>query len=379
MPLVPMVVEQSPRGERSFDIYSRLLNDRVVFLGSVIDAEIANLVVAQLLHLEADDPDKDINLYVNSPGGDAYAALAMYDAMQFVSCDVATICCGIAMSGGSLVLAGGAAGKRSALPNARILIHQPHGSYQGQSTDMEIHAREAIALRHRYEEIYAHHTGQDQARIKADIERDNYFTAQEGVAYKLIDRVVSNRREQATVRKAAGRLALAFARPCGRSSISDLHLGGRTGVDVLVRDPDALRALHARAARRRPARPARRHAGAAPRPGQGGARRRPAGRWRRSATRCAPDASVVLVPGNHDYALAAPWLDARDARRSASARPPRRRPPRRWPSAVARLAEPRHDGRLPRASGCATTSGRPMAITSIRTAPCRRSSASPRA
>jgi len=204
MPLVPMVVEQSPRGERSFDIYSRLLNDRVVFLGSVIDAEIANLVVAQLLHLEADDPDKDINLYVNSPGGDAYAALAMYDAMQFVTCDVATICCGIAMSGGSLVLAGGAAGKRSALPNARILIHQPHGSYQGQSSDMEIHAREAIALRHRYEEIYAHHTGQDQLRIKADIERDNYFTAQEGVDYKLIDRVVSNRREQATVRKAAG-------------------------------------------------------------------------------------------------------------------------------------------------------------------------------
>jgi ATP-dependent Clp protease protease subunit len=199
-----MVVEQSPRGERSFDIYSRLLNDRVVFLGSVIDAEIANLVVAQLLHLEADDPDKDINLYVNSPGGDAYAALAMYDAMQFVSCDVATICCGIAMSGGSLILAGGAEGKRSALPNARILIHQPHGSYQGQSSDMEIHAREAIALRHRYEEIYAHHTGQDQARVKADIERDNYFTAQEGVAYRLIDRVVSNRREQATVRKAAG-------------------------------------------------------------------------------------------------------------------------------------------------------------------------------
>jgi ATP-dependent Clp protease protease subunit len=204
MPLVPMVVEQSPRGERSFDIYSRLLNDRVVFLGSVIDAEIANLVVAQLLHLEADDPDKDINLYVNSPGGDAYAALAMYDAMQYVTCDVATICCGIAMSGGSLVLAGGAAGKRMALPNARILIHQPHGSYQGQSTDMEIHAREAIALRTRYEEIYAHHTGQDQARIKADIERDRYFTAAEATAYGLTDRVISNRREAAAVRKAAG-------------------------------------------------------------------------------------------------------------------------------------------------------------------------------
>jgi ATP-dependent Clp protease protease subunit len=197
MPLVPMVVEQSPRGERSFDIYSRLLNDRVVFLGSQIDAEIANLVVAQLLHLEADDPDKDINLYVNSPGGDAYAALAMYDAMQFVTCDVA-------MSGGSLVLAGGAKGKRSALPNARILIHQPHGSYQGQSSDMEIHAREAIALRHRYEEIYAHHTGQDQARIKAGIERDNYFTSPEAVSYGLIDRVITGRHEVGTARKAAG-------------------------------------------------------------------------------------------------------------------------------------------------------------------------------
>jgi ATP-dependent Clp protease protease subunit len=204
MPLVPMVVEQSPRGERSFDIYSRLLNDRVVFLGSVIDAEIANLVVAQLLHLEADDPGKDINLYVNSPGGDAYAALAMYDAMQYVTCDVATICCGIAMSGGSLVLAGGAPGKRMALPNARILIHQPHGSYQGQSTDMEIHAREAIALRTRYEEIYAHHTGQDQARIKADIERDRYFTAEEATGYGLTDRVISNRRQAAAVRQAAG-------------------------------------------------------------------------------------------------------------------------------------------------------------------------------
>jgi ATP-dependent Clp protease protease subunit len=188
-----MVVEQSPRGERSFDIYSRLLNDRVVFLGSQIDAEIANLIVAQLVHLEADDPDKDISLYVNSPGGDAYAAMAIYDAMQFVGCDVATICCGIAMSGGSLVLAGGAAGKRMALPNARILIHQPHGAYQGQSTDMEIHAREAIALRRRYEEIYAEHTGQDVARIRADIERDRYFTAQEAVGYGLVDRVITNR------------------------------------------------------------------------------------------------------------------------------------------------------------------------------------------
>jgi len=193
MPLVPVVIEQSPRGERSFDIYSRLLNDRVVFLGSQIDDEIANLVVAQLLHLEADDPDKDISLYVNSPGGSAYAALAIYDAMQFIHCDVATICCGIAMSGGSLVLAGGAEGKRMALPNARILIHQPHGSYQGQSSDMEIHAREAIALRRRFEEIYAHHTGQDTARVRADIERDRYFTAEEAVGYGLIDRVVTAR------------------------------------------------------------------------------------------------------------------------------------------------------------------------------------------
>jgi ATP-dependent Clp protease protease subunit len=210
MPLVPMVVEQSPRGERSFDIYSRLLNDRVVFLGSQIDAEIANLVVAQLVHLEADDPDKDISLYVNSPGGDAYAAMAIYDAMQFVTCDVATICCGIAMSGGSLVLAGGAAGKRMALPNARILIHQPHGGFQGQSTDLEIHAREAIALRRRYEEIYAQHTGQDVSRIKADIERDRYFTSAEAVAYGLCDRVIASRsdaREAAVTRRAPAGIA----------------------------------------------------------------------------------------------------------------------------------------------------------------------------
>jgi ATP-dependent Clp protease protease subunit len=207
MPLVPMVVEQSPRGERSFDIYSRLLNDRVVFLGSQIDAEIANLIVAQLVHLEADDPDKDISVYVNSPGGDAYAAMAIYDAMQFVRCDVATICCGIAMSGGSLVLAGGAAGKRMALPNARILIHQPHGAYQGQSTDMEIHAREAIALRRRYEEIYAEHTGQDVARVKADIERDRYFTAQEAVGYGLVDRVITTRLEAVPGKRQAAGIA----------------------------------------------------------------------------------------------------------------------------------------------------------------------------
>ena len=193
MPLVPMVVEQSPRGERSFDIYSRLLNDRVVFLGSQIDDEIANLVVAQLLHLEADDPDKDISLYVNSPGGSAYAALAIYDAMQFIHCDVATICCGIAMSGGSLVLAGGAAGKRSALPNSRILIHQPSGGFQGQATDIQIHAKETLALRERIEEIYAEHTGKSVEEISDALERDRFFTPEEARDYGMIDVITGSR------------------------------------------------------------------------------------------------------------------------------------------------------------------------------------------
>jgi ATP-dependent Clp protease protease subunit len=193
MPLIPMVVEQSPRGERSFDIYSRLLNDRVVFLGSQIDDEIANLVVAQLLHLEADDPDKDISLYINTPGGGAYAALAMVDAMNFIRCDVRTICCGIAMSGGSLILSAGAPGKRMVLPNSRILIHQPSGGFQGQSTDIGIHAREALALRERLEEIYVENTGQDAARIHADMERDRFFTAEDTVAYGLADKVITAR------------------------------------------------------------------------------------------------------------------------------------------------------------------------------------------
>jgi len=191
--VIPMVVEQSPRGERSFDIYSRLLNDRVVFLGSPIDDDVANLVVAQLLHLEADDPDKDIALYVNTPGGNAYSALAIYDAMQHVRCDVQTICCGIAMSGGSLVLAGGTPGKRSCLPNGRVLIHQPSGGFQGQSTDIAIHAKEALALRERFEELYAQHTGQDQARVHADMERDRFFAAADAVAYGLCDRVLDRR------------------------------------------------------------------------------------------------------------------------------------------------------------------------------------------
>ena len=165
MPLVPMVVQQDSRGERSFDIYSRLLRERVVFVGTAIDDDVANLVVAQLLHLEAEDPDKDIQMYVNSPGGVVYAGLAIYDTMRFIKPDVATICCGIAMSMGSLILAGGAAGKRSALPNSRILIHQPSGGFQGQATDIQIHASEALALRERLEEIYAEHTGKPKEQI----------------------------------------------------------------------------------------------------------------------------------------------------------------------------------------------------------------------
>jgi ATP-dependent Clp protease protease subunit len=193
VPLVPMVVEQTARGERSFDIYSRLLNDRVVFLGGEVTEELANLIVAQLVHLESDDPDKDISLYINSPGGSIYAGLAIYDTMQFIKPDVATICYGIAMSMGSFLLAGGAQGKRMALPNSRILIHQPTGGFQGQSTDIEIHAREVLALRARIDEIYAKHTGQSVERVHADMERDRFFTGEEAVAYGLVDRVIEQR------------------------------------------------------------------------------------------------------------------------------------------------------------------------------------------
>jgi ATP-dependent Clp protease protease subunit len=193
MPLVPMVVQQDSRGERSFDIYSRLLRERVVFVGSAIDDDIANLVVAQLLHLEAEDPDKDIQMYVNSPGGVVYAGLAIYDTMRFIKPDVATICCGIAMSAGSLILAGGAAGKRSSLPNSRILIHQPSGGFQGQATDIQIHAKEALELRERLEEIYAEHTGNSKEQISNDLERDRFFTPVQAQEYGLIDRVVVDR------------------------------------------------------------------------------------------------------------------------------------------------------------------------------------------
>jgi ATP-dependent Clp protease protease subunit len=189
MPLVPMVVQQDSRGERSFDIYSRLLRERVVFVGGEINDEIANLVVAQLLHLEAEDPEKDIQLYVNSPGGVVYAGLAIYDTMRFIKPDVATTCCGVAMSMGSLILAGGAQGKRFSLPNSRILIHQPTGGFQGQSTDIQIHAKEALELRRRMEEIYAEHTGKSREQVSDDLERDRFFTPEEAAEYGLIDRV----------------------------------------------------------------------------------------------------------------------------------------------------------------------------------------------
>jgi ATP-dependent Clp protease, protease subunit len=194
--LVPMVLEQTSRGERSFDIYSRLLNERIVFIGQQIDDDIANLVVAQLIHLESDDPDKDISVYVNSPGGSLHAGLAIYDAMQYVGPDVSTLCYGMAMSAGSLILAGGAKGKRHTLPNARILIHQPSSGFQGQSTDIEIHAREILELRRRLEDIYAGHTGQTREQVHDDMERDRFFSAEQAVDYGLVDRIISTRELQ---------------------------------------------------------------------------------------------------------------------------------------------------------------------------------------
>jgi ATP-dependent Clp protease protease subunit len=192
MPLVPMVIERTARGEREFDIYSRLLNERIIFLGQPVDDQIANLVVAQLLHLESQDPDKDVSLYINSPGGSIYAGLAIYDTMQFIKPDVSTMCVGIAMSMGSLLLTGGARGKRMALPNSRILIHQPSAGFEGQSTDIEIHAREILQTRKRIDEIYAQHTGQSEEQVHTDMERDRFMTAQQSVEYGLIDRVIEH-------------------------------------------------------------------------------------------------------------------------------------------------------------------------------------------
>jgi len=192
-PLIPMVVEQTGRGERAFDIYSRLLNERIIFLGTAINDQVANVVVAQLLHLESEDPDKDVSLYINSPGGNVYAGLAIYDTMQFIKPDVSTICVGSAMSMGALLLAGGAKGKRFALPNARILIHQVAGGYEGQATDIEIHAREVLNLRRRLDEIIADHSGQEIEKVRQDTERDYFMSATEAKEYGIIDDVIAHR------------------------------------------------------------------------------------------------------------------------------------------------------------------------------------------
>ncbi len=192
-PLIPMVIEQTSRGERSFDIYSRLLNERIVFLGTPVDDQIANLIIAQLLHLESEDPDKDISIYINSPGGSVYAGLAIYDTMQYIRPDVQTICVGIAMSMGALLLAAGAAGKRMATPNSKILIHQVSGGFQGQATDIEIAARETLNLKRRLEEIIAHHSGKPIEEVSKDMERDYFMTAQEANDYGIIDNVIEHR------------------------------------------------------------------------------------------------------------------------------------------------------------------------------------------
>jgi ATP-dependent Clp protease protease subunit len=191
--LIPMVIEQDTRGERASDLYSHLFRERIIFLGTPIDDQIANLTIAELLHLESDDPGKDIFVYINCPGGSVYAGLAIYDTMQFVKPEISTIAVGVAMSLGALLLAAGAEGKRMALPNAKILIHQLWGGFEGQATDIEIHAREAIALKRRLEEIIAKHTGQPLERVAKDMERDYFLTAQEAKAYGIIDDVITNR------------------------------------------------------------------------------------------------------------------------------------------------------------------------------------------
>ena len=197
IPLIPYVVEQTPRGERSYDIYSRLLNDRIVFLGEEITRDSANLVIAQLLHLESQDPDKDISLYIDSPGGEVYAGLGILDTMNFIKPDVSTICVGMAASMASVLLAAGAKGKRLALPNSMILIHQPSSGAQGQETEIEIAARETKWIRGHMDELLSEYTGQPVEKIHADTERDNYMRAQEAMEYGLVDKVISSRTQQA--------------------------------------------------------------------------------------------------------------------------------------------------------------------------------------
>ena len=195
-PLVPIVVEQDVRGERASDIYSHLLSQRIIFLGTPIDDQIANLTVAELLHLESEDPGKDISVYINCPGGSVYAGLAIYDTMQFVKPAISTICVGIAMSMGALLLAGGAQGKRMALPNAKILIHQLWGGFEGEASDIEIQAREMIALKRRIEELIAKHSGQPLEKVSKDMERDYFMSAEEAVVYGIIDRLLTHRGQQ---------------------------------------------------------------------------------------------------------------------------------------------------------------------------------------
>ena len=195
MNLVPMVVEQSPRGERAFDIYSRLLKERIIFLGSGVNDDVANVIIAQLLFLEAEDPEKDITFYVNSPGGSVTAGMAIYDTMQYVKCDIATLCMGQAASMGALLLAAGTKGKRYSLPNSRIMIHQPMGGFQGQATDIDIHAKEILRMREDLNAILAHHTGHPIDKIAADTERDNFMSAEEAVEYGIVDKVLVNREE----------------------------------------------------------------------------------------------------------------------------------------------------------------------------------------
>lgn len=194
--LVPMVVEQTPRGERSYDIYSRLLKERVVFLVGQVEDYMANLVIAQLLFLESENPEKDIHLYINSPGGVVTAGLAIYDTMQFIKPDVSTLCLGQACSAGALLLTGGAEGKRYCLPNSRMMIHQPLGGYQGQATDIEIHAKETLLVRERLNDIMAYHTGKSKDQIMLDTERDNFMSGAEAVEYGLIDQVFEKRGEE---------------------------------------------------------------------------------------------------------------------------------------------------------------------------------------
>ena len=193
MPLIPIVIEQNPRGERAYDIYSRLLKERIVFLGDTIDSDIANVVIAQLLFLEAEDPKRDITLYINSPGGLVTAGLAIYDTMQYIRPDVSTLCLGQAASMGAVLLAAGAKGKRYSLPNARILIHQPMGGFQGQATDVDIHAKEILRLRQRLNDILAAHSGQPLEKIQADTERDFFMSGEEAKGYGLVDDVIIRR------------------------------------------------------------------------------------------------------------------------------------------------------------------------------------------